>query len=70
MKNSKLEIPIYQRFSISVEEAAAYFMIGENRLRDLIKSDRNADYILWVGSTVRIKREQFEKFLAKTNFLQ
>lgn len=70
MKNSKLEIPIYQRFSISVEEAAAYFMIGENRLRELIKNDRNADYILWVGSTVRIKREQFEKFLAKTNFLQ
>lgn len=70
MKNSRLEIPVYQRFSITVEEAAAYFMIGENRLRELIKNDRNSDYILWVGSTVRIKREQFENFLAKTNFLQ
>jgi excisionase family DNA binding protein len=65
----RTDIPIYQRYSITVDEAVAYFMIGENRLRELVKSDRYADYLLWVGTTVRIKREQFEKFLDKTNIL-
>lgn len=69
MKIKSSDIPVQERYCITIEEAAAYFMIGENRLRELVKSDKYADYLLWIGSTVRIKREQFEKFLDKTNFL-
>jgi len=54
---------------MTVEEAAAYSLIGENRLREIINNDRYADFLLWVGNTVRIKRPLFEEYLAKLNFV-
>ena len=44
------EIPIWRKYTLSVEEAAMYFRIGENKLRSLINEDKNADYLLWNGN--------------------
>lgn len=60
---SKNEIPYNQRLCISVEEAAQYSMIGEQRLRKIIEYDRTIDWVLYVGSRVRIKRPQFERWV-------
>lgn len=30
-------VPIWEKYSLTIEEAAAYFRIGENSLRDIIK---------------------------------
>jgi hypothetical protein len=60
------EIPYNQRLCISIEEAAEYSMIGENRLRQIIdidKCEKRLDWILRVGQWTRIKREPFEKWV-------
>lgn len=44
-------------------EACAYFRIGENKLRKIINERPDADFILWNGSRVLIKRTLFEKFI-------
>lgn len=58
-----IDIPIYQKRTLSIEETAAYTGIGENKLRKLVESNRNANYILWIGNRVRIKRVLFEQFV-------
>ena len=56
-------IPIWRKYTLSTEEAAAYFRIGEHKLRNLINENKNADYLLWNGNRVQIKRVKFEKFV-------
>lgn len=56
-------VPIWERYALSVEDAAAYFGIGENRLRRIIAEQPNAPYLFWIGSHVRIKRQAFEKYV-------
>jgi len=51
------------KYTLSVEEAARYFRIGENKLRRIIEENRDADYILWNGSRPQIKRKIFEKII-------
>lgn len=62
-----IDVPVYRKFTLSVEEAAAYFRIGENKLRRIIENDRNADYILWNGNRPQIKRQKFEVFVDSLN---
>lgn len=62
-----IEIPVWEKYTLTIEEAAAYFRIGENKLRRIIADDPNADYIIWNGSRAQIKRKKFEEFIDKTN---
>ena len=61
--NNTYDIPFWKKYTLSVEEAAAYFHIGENKLRNLINENQNADYLLWNGCRVLIKRVKFEHFI-------
>lgn len=45
-----------------MEESAAYFGIGINKLREMTNED-NCPFVLWNGSKRMIKRKAFEKFL-------
>ena len=56
-------VPPWERYTLSVEEAAAYFRIGENKLRRIISESENADYILWNGNRPQIKRKKFEHYI-------
>ena len=56
-------VPIWQKFTLTVEEAAVYFRIGENKLRQIMSENRNADFILWNGNRPQIKRQKFEDFI-------
>ena len=49
--------------TMTVEEAAVYFRIGENKLRKLIAENKNADHILWNGNRPQIKRVMFERLI-------
>ena len=53
---------VWEKYTLSIE-AAAYFRIGDHKLRNLINENKNADYLLWNGKRVQIKREKFEKFV-------
>lgn len=58
-----IEVPVWEKYTLSIEEAAAYFRIGENKLRRLISENPNADYILWNGARAQIKRKKFEEVI-------
>ena len=60
----KYEIPIYEKSNLTLEEAASYFNIGINKLREL-SDDEKCTFVLWVGNKRLIKRKQFEDYLSK-----
>ena len=62
-----VEVPVWERYTLSVEEAAVYFGIGENKLRKIIGENEDADFILWNGNRPQIKRILFEKYIDKCN---
>jgi hypothetical protein len=61
--------PLWLKYGLSVEEAADYFNIGQNKLREMINSNINADWILWNNSKVIIKREKLAKELDRRNLI-
>ena len=61
--NTTYNIPVWEKYTLSIEEAAAYFRIGEHKLRNLINENKNADNLLWNGNRVQIKRVKFEKYV-------
>ncbi|MCI8365086.1 MAG: excisionase [Eubacterium sp.] len=63
------EIPLWQKYTLSVEEASKYFRIGQAKLRRLINENEEADFILWNGNRPQIKRKQFEEFIDKLNVI-
>lgn len=67
MKNT--EVPIWEKANLTVEEAAAYFGIGRKRLRDLARQNPTANYVLWIGTKLLIKREAFQKMCDEWNEL-
>lgn len=62
----KKEVPIWEKYALTVEEATVYFNIGENKIRDLIK-EPDCEFVLYVGRKALIKRTVFEDFLSKTD---
>lgn len=63
------EIPLWKKYTLSVEEAARYFQIGRAKLRKLIDENANAPYILWNGNRPQIKRKLFEEYIDKLNVI-
>lgn len=61
--NQTYDIPIWRKYTLSIEEAAAYFRVGEHKLRRIINENKNADYLLWNGNQVQIKRAKFEHYV-------
>lgn len=66
---SKVNLLPSQKLCLTVKEAAIYSSLGENRLRKIIEDDKTLDWVLYAGSWVKIKRPQFEKWLAEQNYL-
>lgn len=61
------QIPFWERYTLSIEEAAQYFRIGEHKLRQIIDENKDADFVLWNGNRVQIKRKLFEIFIDQSN---
>ncbi len=62
MENA-LTIPFWKRYTMTIEEAAKYFRIGERKLRELVTENPTADFVLRNGNRVQIKRKLFEKYI-------
>ena len=56
-------VPVWEKYSLSVEEAAAYFRIGENNIRNIISQIPDANFWFWNGNRKQIKRKLFEKYM-------
>lgn len=61
--NNTYQMPFWQKYTLSIEEAAVYFRIGEGKLRRMVNENPTAEYLLWNGNRVQIKRTKFEAFV-------
>lgn len=66
---SKRDIPFWNQYTLSIEEAAAYFRIGENKLRDFVNKNKTANFVLWNGNRAQIKRRLFEEWVDTANII-
>ena len=57
------DIPIWERYTLTIEEASKYSRIGENKLRRLAEENKNANWLIMNGNRIQIKRKQFEKII-------
>ncbi|MCI9390719.1 MAG: transposase [Lachnospiraceae bacterium] len=62
------EVPIHLKFALTLEEEAAYFGIGINRLRE-ISNEKNCGFVLFVGTKRLIKRSKLETYLENISTL-
>ncbi|HGL3381766.1 TPA: excisionase [Staphylococcus aureus] len=60
---NQTDIPIWERYTLTIEEASKYFRIGENKLRRLAEENKNANWLIMNGNRIQIKRKQFEKII-------
>ncbi|MBP3917910.1 MAG: excisionase family DNA-binding protein [Clostridia bacterium] len=60
---SNKDIPIWEKYTLTIEEAAKYFRIGETKLRKLAEDNPSANWVLLNGNRIQIKRKQFERML-------
>ena len=67
--NLSQSVPVWEKYMLTIDEAAAYFRVGENKLRKLINENKDADYVFWNGNRAQIKRTLFESYIDKCNTL-
>ncbi len=58
-----MELPWWEKYTLSVQEAADYFGIGYKKLMKFIDEHEDAEFILWNGSRAQIKRNLFAKYV-------
>lgn len=61
--NSESKVPLWEKYILTIQEAAEYFHIGEKKLRKLVEERADADFIIMNGNRAMIKRKLFEKYL-------
>ncbi|MDO4468065.1 MAG: excisionase [Bacillota bacterium] len=62
----KYDVPLNERYLLSVEEACAYFGIGDKTMRRFLKEHEHESFILHVGEgrgNIKFKRRLFEEYL-------
>ena len=69
MEGSEKKVPLWEKYILTIQEAAEYFHIGEKKLRKLVEDVGNADFIIMNGNRVMIKRKLFEKYLDESAFV-
>lgn len=57
-----IEIPLQERYMISLKEASAYFHIGIKKMRRMAE-DNEGGFALFLGNRYLICRPKFEKYL-------
>lgn len=57
------DVPIWEKYTLSIEEASRYFRIGEKKLRKLAEENLNSGWVIVNGNRIQIKRKQFEKII-------
>lgn len=58
------QVPISQKMTLTIREAAAYSGIGVNKLYNLLNAP-NCPFVLFVGNRRLVKRKLFEDYIMK-----
>ena len=64
----KYEVPIWEKYTLTLDEAAAYFGIGVNKLREM-SDEPNCQFVIFNGSKRLIKRQKLEENLVDTDVI-
>lgn len=65
MENNAIDyVPIHQKVTLSIREAAAYSGIGLNKIDALLRTP-GCPFVLFIGTKKLVKRKQFEEFIAE-----
>ena len=63
MVGKDMQLPWWEKYTLTIEEASAYFGIGEKSLRRFIKQHPDERFIIYNGAKVQVKRKVFEKYI-------
>lgn len=63
VQNGIASVPLWEKYSLSIEEAAVLFGIGEKRIRQICMEHPRGDFYMEIGNHVKIKRAKFAEFL-------
>lgn len=55
------DIPLGEKYSLTIPEASQYFNIGQDKLRRVLKD--NPEFVMMNGVKVLVKRKKFEEHL-------
>jgi excisionase family DNA binding protein len=55
-------VPVWEKATLTLEEAVAYSGIGRDKLCKLADRD-NCEFILWIGQKRLFKRKQLEEYI-------
>ena len=61
-------VPIHEKLTLTVKEAAAYSNIGMNRIDSMLRQP-NCPFVVFVGTKKMVKRKEFEQFISNTLIL-
>ena len=64
---NKCQVPSWEKFALTVNEAMQYFNIGEKKIRQFVDNYEDYDFIMLNGTKALIKRKKFEDFLNETH---
>ena len=64
-----IEMPYWEKYMLTLREAAEYFHIGEKKMRQLVDDNMDAKFILENGNRVMIKRKLFEEYLNEASVI-
>lgn len=70
-RENRLFVPIWNKYMLTVEEAAQYFGIGEKKIRNLIAENQETEFCftIQIGNKSLINRSKFEEFLNRVSTL-
>lgn len=64
-EKERLNVPIWEKLTLTIEEAAVYSNIGITKLYEMT-SNPTCSYVLHVGCRKRlIKRKEFERYISQ-----
>lgn len=56
------QVPIPQKLTLTIREAAEYSNIGINKIGSMLRTP-NCPFVLYVGAKKLVKRQEFEEFI-------
>ena len=62
--NRRPDIPIWERSSLTIDQAAVYCGVGKDKLREITERE-DCPFVLWVGTKRLIRRKKLDEYLDK-----
>ena len=58
-----IQIPVWEKYALTIKEASEYYGISESKLRDFLMLNIKQPFVLKGGARLLVKRKLFEEFL-------